>query len=67
MINIEDNTKIRNEMKQFVDNNFDPSLKKIAKAMSMNYTMFADWYRNDRNFGDKTLKKVEKFLRSVQK
>ncbi|TDM04050.1 hypothetical protein [Macrococcus carouselicus] len=67
MIKLDYNAAVRKQMNQFIKDNFSPSLKVIAKEISINYTMFADWYRGDRNVGDATLKKIEKFLRNHTK
>lgn len=56
------NEELRLKMKQFRSENYNPPIRVLAKECNMNYTMFADWLRGDKDYTETSLVRIKKFL-----
>ena len=56
------NQQIRERFIEFLDSNYNPQLKTIAKAIGVNYQNLVSWKIGNLDYGKKNLDKVEAFL-----
>ncbi|MCE4956734.1 hypothetical protein [Macrococcoides caseolyticum] len=60
------NTELRERLKKFRENNFNPSLTTIAKLINMNGNQLRDWNRGLINSKKETLARLDKFLKKYE-
>lgn len=61
------NSYLRNEFKQYISDNFNPSVYLITKHIGITNSYVNEWLKEKRDMGDVALDKIEKFLKQYRK
>ena len=61
------NNKLRQEFKQYLVDNFNPSVYLITKYIGITNSYVNEWLKEKRDMGDVALDKIEKFLKEYRK
>lgn len=61
------NTKLRNEFKQYIASNFNPSVYLITKHIGITNSYVNEWLKEKRDMGDVALDKIEQFLKEYNR
>ena len=61
------NSYLRNEFKQYIKDNFNPSVYLITKHIGITNSYVNEWLKEKRDIGDVALDKIEKFLKEYRK
>ena len=61
------NSYLRNEFKQYIEDNFNPSVYLITKHIGITNSYVNEWLKEKRDMGDVALDKIEKFLKEYRK
>ena len=61
------NSYLRNEFKQYISDNFNPSVYLITKHIGITNSYVNEWLKEKRDMGDVALDKIEKFLKEYRK
>ena len=61
------NSYLRNEFKQYIEDNFNPSVYLITKHIGITNSYVNEWLKEKRDMGDVALDKIEKFLKQYNK
>jgi hypothetical protein len=58
------NEQLRERFSRFLENNYNPQLRVLAKVIGISYQNLASWNAGSLEYGIKTLTKIELFLES---
>lgn len=61
------NSYLRNEFKQYIEDNFNPSVYLITKHIGITNSYVNEWLKEKRDMGDVALDKIEKFLKEYNR
>lgn len=61
------NSYLRNEFKQYISDNFNPSVYLITKHIGITNSYVNEWLKEKRDMGDVALDKIEKFLKQYNR
>ena len=61
------NSYLRNEFKQYIEDNFNPSVYLITKHIGITNSYVNEWLKEKRDMGDVALDKIEKFLKQYNR
>lgn len=62
-IKLNRNDKVRKELEQWRKEHFNAKFTSFAKHIDLHYQYLVDWYRGRFDMADKSLEKIEKFIR----
>ena len=57
------NEQIRQRFRTYREQNFEPSMNKIAQSLGVNYTILVRWNKGTYDYDYEYLGKIDKFLR----
>ena len=61
------NSYLRNEFKQYISDNFNPSVYLITKHIGITNSYVNEWLKEKRDMGDVALDKIEQFLKEYNR
>ena len=61
------NSYLRNEFKQYIEDNFNPSVYLITKHIGITNSYVNEWLKEKRDMGDVALDKIEQFLKQYNR
>lgn len=61
------NNKLRNSFKEYLNQNFNPSVYLITKHIGITNSYVNEWLKEKRDMGDVALDKIEKFLKEYNR
>ena len=61
------NSYLRNEFKQYIEDNFNPSVYLITKHIGITNSYVNEWLKEKRDMGDVALDKIERFLKEYNR
>lgn len=56
------NNQVREEFKEYLEKNFNPSLVKLHKAIGVGYSDLCSWINGKHEYGQRNLTKIKAFL-----